>query len=392
MPKKKIIILGSTGSIGESTINVILKNKKDFEFILLAASKNYKSIISQIKVLHPKYFVISNKKIYEKIKKKIKSKKTKIVNNFDVLKKISLVDFTISAIPGIEGLEPTINSVKKSKKLLIANKESIIYGWHLLKKDSKKYGTKVSSIDSEHFSIGTILNNFKDKTDIDTIYLTASGGPFLNYKKNELKEISPSDAIKHPRWKMGKKISVDSATLMNKILEIIEAQKIFSISFNKLKILIHPESLVHAIVKFNNGLTFFLYHEPDMKIPIANSIYGSSIKINKVVSKNIKNTKIKNLEFFEPKISKYKILETLNFIKKYPSAGILINSANEELVSMFLRGKIQYNSIISSILNLIKDKKFKKYAIHPANNLNQIYFLNDWTRNYIKSKFKKILK
>ena len=389
MLKKKIIILGATGSIGKSTINVILKQKKNFQFILLAASKNYSLIISQIKILKPKYYIVSDKKIYKKIRKKIKNKKTKILNNFNILDKMNIVDFTISAIPGIAGLEPTIKSASKSKTLLIANKESIISGWDLIKKYSKKYQTKIQSIDSEHFSINKIIKNINNKKDIKKIYLTASGGPFLNYKKNELKKIKPRDALKHPNWKMGKKISVDSSNLMNKVFEVIEASKIFGIKLEKFKIVIHPQSLVHAIVELRNGLLFFVYHEPDMRIPIANSILNKNFDIKKLKIKKLnKETKLKTLNFFAPSLSRFPSLKILNFIKKYPFSDILINSANEELVRLFLQEKIDYNSIIGNILNLIKDKKFKKYAIHPTTKLSEIYFLDQLVKNYLKNKIK----
>ena len=189
-----------------------------------------------------------------KSKKNIK-KQVKILNSLDFDKKIKS-DITISAIPGLAGLIPTINVINKTKKILIANKESIICGWNLIKEKAKKSKTDIIPVDSEHYSIRELIKNNKIEN-IEKIYLTASGGPFLNLKLSKFKNIRPKDALTHPKWKMGKKITIDSSTLMNKIFELIEAHKLFNIPLKKIDILIHPNSLVHAIVKFKNGLTKF---------------------------------------------------------------------------------------------------------------------------------------
>ena len=196
---------------------------------------------------------------------------------------------------------PTLKFIKFSRKILIANKESIICGWNLISKDAKKNKTEVIPIDSEHFSISKLLKHHNLK-EIKKIYITASGGPFLNYKVSQLKKISPKDALKHPKWKMGKKITMNSATLMNKILELIEAHKLFNISKDKLDIIIHPDSLIHAIVELNNGLTKFLYHETSMIIPLANAIFEDEVNIGEFYS--LKEKKIKDLHFksVDPKI------------------------------------------------------------------------------------------
>ena len=251
--KISIKILGSTGSIGLSALKIIDIKKKNFKINLLSANKNYNLICKQIRKYKPNFFVISNQEVFKKIYNKFKNNKIKIYNNFDFLNSKNKTEITISAIPGIAGLKPTIQIIKFSKKLLIANKESVICGWNLIKKNALKYKTKLIPIDSEHFSILKLLENQK-KNEIEKIYLTASGGPFLNLSLKKFKKIRPQDALRHPKWKMGKKISIDSSTLMNKILELAEAEKFFNIPNNKLDILIHPESLVHAVVEFNNGL------------------------------------------------------------------------------------------------------------------------------------------
>ncbi len=291
---KLISILGSTGSVGVSTLKIIDKKKKFFKINLLSANSNYKLICKQISKYNPNIFLIFDLKVFKKVKNKFKHKKIKIINKFIKGTLVKNSDITVSAIPGIDGLEPTIFMVKKSKKVLIANKESIVCGWKFLRANAKKNNVKIIPVDSEHYSIMKLLENHK-MNEIKKIYITASGGPFLNYKFKRLRKITPKEALRHPKWKMGKKISVDSATLMNKILELIEARKLFSIPNNKIDILIHPNSLVHAIIFLNNGLVKFIYHETSMIIPIANAIFDGKIniedfyKLNK--KKNISDTK-----------------------------------------------------------------------------------------------------
>ena len=189
-------------------------------------------------------------------------------------------------------MKPTIQIIKSSKKILIANKETIICGWNLIKKVSKKYKSKIIPVDSEHFSIFRSLKNYKLQ-DINKIYITASGGPFLNYKKKQFDNISPKDALRHPKWKMGKKISIDSATLMNKILELIEAQKLFSLPVDNLDSLIQPNSLIHATITLKNGIKEYIYHETSMIIPLSNAIFDNKLdiknfyKVNKKIFENL---------------------------------------------------------------------------------------------------------
>ena len=256
--KKTISILGSTGSIGLSTLSIVDKKKNSLKVNFLTANKNFSLICKQIKKYKPKYFIINDKLVYQKIKNKFKNNKIKIYNDYKLNIKTKS-DIVVSAIPGVNGLRPTLQAIKLSKKILIANKEAIICGWNLIKKEGQLFKTKIIPIDSEHYSILKLLENEKKK-EIKKIYITASGGPFLDFTVSKLKKVKLKDTLKHPKWKMGKKISVDSATLMNKILEIAEAQKLFDLPVSKFDILIHPESLVHAIVHLKNGLVKFIYH------------------------------------------------------------------------------------------------------------------------------------
>ena len=385
--KKLISILGSTGSIGLSTLRIIDIKKKLFKPYIFSANKNYSEICKQIKLYKPSFFLIGNEVIYKKIKKKFTKCRTKIINNFVEIKTQKKSDITISAIPGIDGLKPTIFLIRLSKKILIANKESIICGWHLIKKEIKKNNTKLIPIDSEHFSIMKLLQEHKLE-EINKIYITASGGPFLNYKPSKLKFVKPAKALKHPKWKMGKKISIDSATLMNKILELIEAQRLFNIPKEKLDIIIHPNSLVHAIIDLKNGLKKFIYHETTMIIPIANAIFDRNLEIKKIIKGRANHEMIKNLTFKKVDRKIFPIIKLVNQINKYEGTPIIVNAANEVLVDHFLRKKIPFLGIQKIIFNILKDKNYKKYAIRKPTNLNIINNLNNWAKNITSNKIK----
>ncbi len=391
MKKKKISILGSTGSIGLSTLKILDKKKNILKPYIFVAKKNYKEICFQIKIYKPEYFIITNKIVFNKIKKKFFRNKIKILNTFESLDIKKKSDITICAIPGIEGLKPTMFLVKLSKKILIANKESIICGWQLLKKEIKKYKTKLIPIDSEHYSIMQLLKNRKIN-EVNKIFLTASGGPFLNYNYKKLKDIIPSQALKHPKWNMGKKISIDSATLMNKILELIEAQRLFNLPNSKLEILIHPNSLVHAIIDFKNGLKIFIYHETSMIIPIANAIFDGNVDMNQIIKFKKKNSdnQINNLNFKQVDQKIFPIIKIKKRLNEYPSTAIIINGANEILVDQFLNKKAPFLGIIKIIMSVLDDRNYKQNAIQKPRNINQIIKIDNWAKSTALKKLKNL--
>ncbi len=384
--KQSISILGSTGSIGLSVLSIIDKRKNLFKVELLVANKSFSKICSQIERYNPKYFLINDPSVFERVKNKYKNKKkTKFLKNFDQLKIKNKLNITISAIPGIDGLGPTIKMIYLSKKILIANKESIICGWNLIKKKCLQNKTEIIPVDSEHFSLFKLLKLHKMK-EIKKIYITASGGPFLNLKKKNFKNIRPIDALNHPKWKMGKKISIDSSTLMNKLLELIEAQKLFSIPNKKIDILIHPNSLVHAIVELKNGLNKLIYHDTSMIIPLANAIFNDELCIEDFLKKKNKKKEkltIQNLTFQKVNKNIFPIIKLKNRIDEHPSTPIIINACNEVLVDLFLRKKIPFLTISKSIISILNDRNYKKYAIRKPKNINQIQKIDDWARNTV---------
>tara|TARA_Y100000992_G_scaffold183557_1_gene123986 strand:- start:126 stop:1289 length:1164 start_codon:yes stop_codon:yes gene_type:complete len=378
---KKIAILGSTGSIGKQTIDIIRKDKKNFKILLLTANKNHNLLSKQIKEFKVKNVIITNKKSYLILKKKFK--KINIINDLNKIDKIitSKLDYTMSSISGFNGLKPTIKVIKKTKTIAIANKESIICGWNLIKKQIDKHKTKFIPVDSEHFSIWSVIKDINPKN-IEQIIITASGGPFFKLKNKKIKK-TPKLAIKHPNWNMGKKISTDSATLMNKVFEVIEAQKIFGLNLNKFKILIHPNSYVHAIVKFNNGLINLIAHDTDMKIPIFNSIYNND---NQLKSKKINIKLLNNLNLNPVDTKKYPLINILKLLpKKETLFETLLVSINDELVNLFLQNKISFEDISHKLMFIINNKKFLKYRQKKVNNLAQIEKLNEFVRLKTKS-------
>lgn len=384
--KYKIAILGSTGSIGENTLKIIKKKNNLFVIDTLVAQSNYKKILKQINKFKPKNFIVTDEKVYLRIKKKFRNLKTNIYPNYNHIKKNKKIfDITISAIPGIIGLNPTILFLKLSKKILLANKESIICGWHLIEKLNKKYKTILIPIDSEHFSIMKLLENKQKDETIETVYITASGGPFLNFKKDR-KKITPTDALKHPQWSMGKKISINSATMMNKLFEYIEAQKLFFEIRNKIKIIIHPQSQIHAAIKYKNGITNLLFHKPDMMIPIANAIFNT--ELNKIDFFKTNNSKLefKKLEFIDINKKNFPPINFLPILNKYISLPIILNASNEILVDLFLSKKIGFNSIIKHLYLILRDKNFKKYAIKKTYSIHDIIKIDNWARSTTLSK------
>ena len=384
--RKKIAILGSTGSIGKTLVNILKRNKKNFEIVLLTADGNHKELLKQAKFFNVKNLILTNKDSYLKIKKSKYSKNIKIFNTFDNFKNIfkKKVDYTMCSITGIHGLKPTLDIIKHTNNIAIANKEAIICGWNLIEKNLKKYKTQFIPVDSEHFSIWYALRNI-DKDLIEKIYLTASGGPFLNKPIKDIKRANIKQATRHPNWKMGKKISIDSATMMNKVFEIIEAKKIFNISYKKLSILIHPKSYVHAIIKFKNGLTKIIVHDTNMKIPIANSLYLSRkyVKSQKLDFKILNNLDFRDIDFY-----RFPITRILNFLPDRSSLfENVIVSSNDKLVEHFLNKNIKFIEIQKILFQIINYSEFKKLKSKKPRNVKEIINLN----KIVHSKINKIV-
>ena len=388
--RKRIAILGSTGSIGKTLINIIKKDKTKFEIVLLSAEGNYKELLKQAKFFKVKNLIITSKNSFLKIKKDRYSKKINIFNSFEKLNKIfkKRVDYTMSSITGIQGLKPTIDIIKYSKTIAIANKEAIICGWNLIEKNLKENKTKFIPVDSEHFSVWYALRDI-DKNLVDNICITASGGPFLNMPLKKLKNVKINQAINHPNWKMGKKISIDSATMINKVYEVIEAKNIFNLDYYQINILTHPKSYVHAIIKFKNGLIKIIAHDTSMQIPIFNTLYSNDFK--KIISNKIDIKKLNSLNFKKVNLKRYPMARLLSLLPiKNSLYETVIVAANDTLVECFLKNKIKFTDIQKYLFKMIMQKEFLKYKKKLPKNIKDIINLNNYIRSKIQKKVYKI--
>ena len=375
--KKKIAILGSTGSIGKSLLQIIDQDKKNYEIVLITGNRNYHDLYKQAKKYNVKNIIVTNIDSYIALKKKLKNNKISIYNNYNNFNLIfkKKIDYVMSSISGIDGLEPTLKIIRFTKKIAIANKESIICAWNLLNREILKYKTEFTPVDSEHFSLWYALKN-NSISNVEKIYLTASGGPLLKLTKLNTKNIKLSQALKHPTWNMGKKISIDSCTMMNKVFEVIEAKHLFNVPYNRISILTHPESYIHAIIKFKDGLIKIIAHDTTMKIPIFNTLSS-----NKNVTIKTKSLNINKLNHLELKKINYDFFPLVKILKNLPEQSSLfetvIITVNDYLVDQFLKKRIKYNQINSLLLKFIKNKEFKKYKKVKPKKIEDIIFVKN---------------
>jgi 1-deoxy-D-xylulose-5-phosphate reductoisomerase len=387
--KKKIAILGSTGSIGNILIEIIKKDKKSYDITLLTANKNYQKLYKQALMFNVKNLIITDLKSYKILKKKTKNLNINVFNNFNNFENIfkKKIDYVMSSIIGLDGLQPTLKVIKFTKNIAIANKESIICGWKLIKKELKKNRTEFIPVDSEHFSLWYGLQNLKSKS-IEKIILTASGGPLYKTPLNKFKNIKVAQALNHPNWRMGKKISIDSATLINKIYEVIEAKNIFDIPYHNIEILIHPKSYIHAILKFNNGLIKIIAHDTTMQIPIFNTLLLDNNA--KLKSKNIDIKILNNLSLKKPNPKIFPMINLLNYLpKKHSLYETVIVSANDTLVELFLKQKIRFIDIQKELFKILNLKEFSKYKKISPLKVIDILKLNNYVRLKILKKVYK---
>ena len=387
--KKKIAILGSTGSIGQNLLKIVNRDKKQYEIVLLTANKNYLQLLKQAKKFKVKNIIITDNKCFKKKKKKNNTNQINIYKDFESYKKIfrKKINYVMSSISGTEGLIPTIKIIKHTKKIAIANKESIICAWNLIDRELKKYKTSFVPVDSEHYSLWYALGNTPNSK-VEKIYLTASGGPLLNIKKLNLKNIKLFQALKHPNWRMGKKISIDSCTMMNKVFEVVEAKHIFNLPYKKISILTHPSSYVHAIVKFKNGLIKIIAHDTTMTIPIYNTINvneNTFIKTENLNLEKLNNLRLKKVNF--------KLFPLVKILKKLPQNISLFEtvlvSINDYLVSLYLDKKISYNQLQVLLMQFINNKVFAKYKKLKPNKIQDIISVKNKVNSFIIKSINK---
>ncbi|MBN2479491.1 MAG: 1-deoxy-D-xylulose-5-phosphate reductoisomerase [Parachlamydiales bacterium] len=342
---KKIAILGSTGSIGKSTLKVVKESPDLFKVVAICANSNIDEIEKQAKIFNPKLIAVFNEEKAKELKKRL-SGDFKIVSGLEGLNEVASyheADFVMSAISGSIGLIPTISAIKAKKTIGLANKEVLVSAGELVKKLLNENNVKLLPVDSEHSAIFQCLKNEENK-EIKRLIITASGGPFLNTNIKDFNKISLIDALKHPNFQMGKKITIDSATMMNKGLEVIEAYHLFQIKKDQIDVIVHPEQIIHSMVEFIDGSILAQMSEPTMEIPIRYSLsYPKRIHAD---FKNFDFLKNHSLTFKKPDLEKFLCLKlAIEALKIGRSLPCFMNAVNEVLVDKFLKGKISFLDI-----------------------------------------------
>ena len=381
---KKIFILGASGSIGENALSVIDSNKEKFELIGISVHSNVEKANQIIKKYSPKYIYIFDKLAKDNL---LKTENAVIFEDEKELSDVfnsKDVDIIISAISGFAGIKSTFHAAKSGKKILLANKESIVAGGSLLMKMVSENNTELVPIDSEHNAIFQCLPESKSTEDVKQIVITASGGPFHGKNIDELNDIGVQDALKHPNWKMGAKISIDSATLVNKCLELIEACYLFNMNENFFELVIHPESIIHSIVTFKDGSSICQMSNPDMRVPIANAMSHEkrlSIPFQPI---NFNNLKL-NFESF-PNDRAEIINLAREVVREDSSKGIYFNAANEVAVENFLKDRIKFREIYEVILRTFDTKEMSK-----VNSIEDIFEIDLEARNISNMVIKSLI-
>ena len=371
---KKIFILGASGSIGENALSVIDSNKENFELVGISVNRNVEKANKIIKKHNPKYIYINDKSAKENI---LKTEDAVICEDDKELSDIfnsSDVDIVISAISGFAGIKSTFHAAKSGKKILLANKESIVAGGSLLMETARENNTELIPIDSEHNAIFQCLPESRSTQDVKQIVITASGGPFHGKNIDELNNVGVQEALNHPNWEMGSKISIDSATLVNKCLELIEACYLFDMDESFFELVIHPESIVHSIVTFNDGSSICQMSNPDMRVPIANAMsYDKrlSIPFQPIDFNNLKL----NFESF-PNDRAEIVNLAREAVREDSSKGIYFNAANEIAVENFLKKRITFRQIYEVILRTFDTKEMSKF-----NSIEDIFEIDQEARN-----------
>jgi 1-deoxy-D-xylulose-5-phosphate reductoisomerase len=342
MPKR-IALLGSTGSIGTQTLDVISRFPEEFKIEVLTAGSNVRLLAQQAEKYHPDSVVIGNSLHYNQLKEALKDLPVKVYAGDEAIEQVvrgSTIDLVVAAMVGYSGLKPTISAVKAGKKIALANKETLVVAGEIIKKLVKESGSRIIPVDSEHSAIFQCLAG-ESGNPVEKITLTASGGPFLNYTKEMLRNVKPHEALKHPNWDMGNKVTIDSASLMNKGLEVIEARWLFDLLPEQIKVIIHTQSIIHSLVHFADGSVKAQLGVPDMRVPILYALSYPDRLTSDLPKLDL--SKYPTLSFAEPDPIRFRNLSlAYEALRQGGNMPCIMNAANEAAVSAFLSGKIGF--------------------------------------------------
>ncbi|WLF68156.1 1-deoxy-D-xylulose-5-phosphate reductoisomerase [Clostridium septicum] len=384
---KNISILGATGSIGTQTLDVIRESNGDIKLIGVTANSSVDKMKEIIEEFKPKYVAMMDKASAKKIKEYILKNFLDIIvlegmEGLEEIASLEEIDMVVTSVVGMIGLKPTIKAIEARKDIALANKETLVVAGEIVMKKAKEMGVEILPVDSEHSAIFQALSGYTEK-DINKIILTASGGPFRGKKIDDLKNVTVNDALKHPKWNMGKKISIDSATLMNKGLEVIEAHFLFNCPYENIEVVVHKQSIIHSMVEYKDASIIAQLGSADMRLPIQYAINKRERKAQ--IAKTISFSKIKELTFEEPDIETFKCLKlAYEAGKEGGLATTILNGANEEAVALLLEEKIQFlqiADIIEECMQYFEKEKYKEL------NLDNIIILDKKVREYIRGKW-----
>ncbi|MDZ7672283.1 MAG: 1-deoxy-D-xylulose-5-phosphate reductoisomerase [Halanaerobiales bacterium] len=377
---KNLILLGSTGSIGTQVLDVIDYIDDKWNIEVLTANKSVDLIVKQALKYKPKYVVMVDNKSADEVKSKLKSYKTEVLsgkNSLEEIVKLDDIELVINALVGASGLIPTINTIKKGTKLGLANKESLVVGGYLVKKIIKEnnYEDKLLPIDSEHNAIYRLLKGHS-KEELKNILLTASGGPFVNKSIDQLKDVTVKEALNHPNWSMGNKITIDSATMMNKGLEVIEAHWLFNTDYDKINVVIHPQSIIHSMIELIDNSIYAEMSVADMRMPIQYVLQYPNIETG--IGQRLDLVNLSKLEFLKPDYSKFRCLKLAYEAGKAGGSNpVVLNAANEIAVHRFLNKEIKFLQIPEIIENTLESHE----KINDA-TIDQILEIDKWARGF----------
>lgn len=355
---KKIAILGSTGSIGTQTLDVV-RNNKDLEVVSLVAGSNIDLLEKQIIEFHPRYVSVWEEKKAKELKERLKDKQVEVLFGMDgmtICATLDEVEIVVAAVVGMIGIRPTIAAIKAGKDIALANKETLVTAGHIIMPLVKECGVKLLPVDSEHSAIFQSLNGEKNNK-ITRILLTASGGPFRGKKREELKNIQVEDALKHPNWSMGRKITIDSSTMVNKGLEIMEAKWLFDVPIDAIEVVVQPQSVIHSMVEFEDGAVMAQLGTPDMRLPIQYALYYPERRM--LPGERLHFEQLMHLDFEKPDMDTFTGLRLAYEVgRKGGSMPTVYNAANERAVAMFLNRRIGYLEILDVIQYALDQHKW----------------------------------
>lgn len=374
--KKFVTVLGATGTVGSKTLEIIRENREEFEVVGISAHSNVSLLVKFTIEFLPKYIVLSNLLLLPELEKQVSHLDVEILQGEEGLSLLASkkTDILVAAITGFAGFKPIFQAINSGIDVALANKEALVAGGHLIMPLAKEKGVRIFPIDSEHNAIFQCMMGQK-WSEVDKVTLTASGGPFVSMSRNETFYVSPNKALKHPTWIMGKKISIDSATMMNKGLETIEAAWLFNIRKEKISAIIHPQSIVHGIVKFRDQSVITHMAPTDMKVPIS-QVLAWPKRLN-IKLKEIDFTKIENLEFKEIDIVQFPCFGlAYQLIDEHPCYSIALNAANEIAVNLYLNYKLDFGNIYTLVA-----KTIERIEINELNDYQSIIDYDNYARN-----------